>query len=88
VRWFLVGGDSRPTHGVDVGGEPLARAVRSLEAHKEYLAALPWHPAPADFIPDLTGMAGKALGVEHAVLFRGWDFQAPPPGAADDGSAG
>jgi hypothetical protein len=64
---------------VDVTGEPLAKAVRSLEAHREYLAALPWHPAPADFIPQIASMNGPALGVEHAVLFRGWDFQAPPP---------
>jgi LmbE family N-acetylglucosaminyl deacetylase len=79
TRWFLVSGDARPTHGVDVTGEPLAKAVRSLEAHREYLAALPWHPAPADFIPSIAAMGGPALGVEHAVLFRGWDFQAPPP---------
>ena len=79
TRWFLVSGDARPTHGVDVTGEPLAKAVRSLEAHREYLAALPWHPAPADFIPQIASMNGPALGVEHAVLFRGWDFQAPPP---------
>lgn len=79
TRWFLVSGDARPTHGVDVTGEPLAKAVRSLEAHREYLAALPWHPAPADFIPSIAAMNGPALGVEHAVLFRGWDFQAPPP---------
>ena len=84
VRWFLVGGDARPTHGVDVGGEPLAAAIRSLEAHKEYLAALPWHPAPADFIPSIAAMGGPAIGAEHAVLFRGWDFQAPPPGMAGD----
>lgn len=83
VRWFLVAGDSRPTHGVDVGGEPLERAVKSLEAHEAYLADLPWHPAPADFIPQIAAMNGPALGVEHAVLFRGWDFHAPPPGLAD-----
>ena len=27
VRWFLVSGHTRPTHGVDVSGEPLARGV-------------------------------------------------------------
>ncbi|HEX7716916.1 MAG TPA: PIG-L deacetylase family protein [Marmoricola sp.] len=78
VRWLLVGGHTRPTHGVDVSGEPLARGVASLEAHREYLAAIPGHPKPADFIPGIAAMGGEALGVEHAVLFRAWDFSAPP----------
>ncbi len=79
VRWFLVAGHSQPTHGVDVTGEPLARGVASLEAHREYLAAIEGHPAPAEFIPALAATGGKALGVEHAVLFRAWDLAAPPP---------
>jgi LmbE family N-acetylglucosaminyl deacetylase len=78
VRWFLVAGHSQPTHGVDVSGEPLARGVASLEAHAEYLAAIPNHPTPAEFIPMVAAMAGRALGVEHGVLFRAWDFMAPP----------
>jgi LmbE family N-acetylglucosaminyl deacetylase len=84
ARWFLVSGHSEPTHGVDVTGEPLARGIASLEAHREYLAAIEWHPRPADLIPQFTGMAGQRLGVEHAVLFRAWDFQAPPPGLSQD----
>jgi LmbE family N-acetylglucosaminyl deacetylase len=78
VRWFLVGGHSEPTHGVDVTGEPLARGVAALEAHREYLAAIDGHPAPAVFIPTIAAMGGQRLGVEHAVLFRAWDFSAPP----------
>jgi LmbE family N-acetylglucosaminyl deacetylase len=78
VRWFLVGGHSEPTHGVDVTGEPLARGVAALEAHREYLAAIAGHPAPAAFIPTIAAMGGQRLGVEHAVLFRAWDFSAPP----------
>ncbi|SES44956.1 hypothetical protein [Lentzea albida] len=66
------------THGVDVTGEPLRRGVASLEAHAAYLAALPDHPAPADLIPMFAAMGGKAMGVEHAVLFRAHDLQAPP----------
>src|SRR5690606_18887405 len=71
-------GDGKATHGVDVTGEPLQRGVASLEAHAAYLAALPDHPAPADFIPMFAAMAGKEMGVEHAVLFRVHDLQAPP----------
>ena len=40
-RWLLVGGDQRPTHGVDVTGEPLERGIASLECHREYLAGIP-----------------------------------------------
>jgi len=80
VRWFIVPGlaGSGATHGVDVTGEPLRRGVASLEAHSAYLAALPGHPAPADMIPMFAAMSGKAMGVEHAVLFRAHDLQAPP----------
>ncbi|MEV4145429.1 PIG-L deacetylase family protein [Amycolatopsis sp. NPDC049691] len=78
VRWYLTTGVTDATHGVDVTGEPLRRGVASLEAHAAYLAALPDHPAPADFIPKFSAMSGKAMGVEHAVLFRAYDLQAPP----------
>ncbi|WP_427896435.1 PIG-L deacetylase family protein [Kribbella sp. GL6] len=79
VRWYLVPGLAGfASHGVDVTGEPLRRGITSLEAHAAYLAALPGHPAPADLIPKFTAMSGKAMGVEHAVLFRAHDLQAPP----------
>lgn len=84
TRWLLVGGDPRPTHGVDVTGEPLQAGVRSLEAHAEYLAGLPGHPAPRDMLPMIAGLQGRAMGVEHAVLFRAYDLQAPPPVLGDD----
>ncbi|NGY61014.1 PIG-L family deacetylase [Lentzea sp. NEAU-D13] len=79
-RWYITPAlaDSGATHGVDVTGDPLRRGVASLEAHAAYLAALPDHPAPADFIPQFLAMSGKAMGVEHAVLFRAHDLQAPP----------
>lgn len=70
ASWFLVGGDARPTHGVDVSGDPLERGIASLEAHAAYLADLPGHPAPRDLITGVTSDAGRALGVPHAVLFR------------------
>lgn len=79
VRWLLVSGDPHPTHGVDVTGEPLERGIASLEAHAEYLAAIPGHPPPRMMITGITALQGRALGVAHAVLFRAWDFDAPPP---------
>ena len=81
VRWMLLPampGAGGATHGVDVTGTPARRAVASLEAHAGYLAALPGHPKPADFIPMLLSMNGKAMGVEHAVLFQARDLHAPP----------
>jgi LmbE family N-acetylglucosaminyl deacetylase len=80
-RWILIPGPAGgfdPTHGVDVTGESAQRGVASLEAHAAYLAALPGHPKPADLIPMLLAMNGKAMGVEHAVLFKAYDLQAPP----------
>ena len=70
VTWLLVSGDSRPTHGVVVSPESVAKAVASLEAHAAYLADLPWHPAPADFIPGILTEQGGRLGAEAGVLFR------------------
>jgi LmbE family N-acetylglucosaminyl deacetylase len=83
VRWLLVSGDPRPTHGVDVTGEPLERGIAALEAHAKYLAAIPGHPAPGDMVPAITAFQGRALGVAHAVLFRAFDFEAPPAILAD-----
>ena len=70
ATWFLVGGDARPTHGVDVSGDPLERGIASLAAHAAYLADLPGHPTPRDLLSGSTSGAGQALGVANAVLFR------------------
>ncbi|NYJ06033.1 PIG-L deacetylase family protein [Petropleomorpha daqingensis] len=79
TRWLLIAGDPRPTHGVEVTGEPLARGVASLEAHGGYLAGIPGHPLPSVMIPAITAMQGRAMGVPNAVLLRAWDLHAPPP---------
>jgi LmbE family N-acetylglucosaminyl deacetylase len=78
-RWLLVSGDPRPTHGVDVTGDPLERGIASLEAHREYLAGIPGHPPPRLMLTGITAMQGQRMGVAHAVLFRAFDFNAPPP---------
>lgn len=78
-RWLLASGDSRPTHGVEVTGEALERGIASLEAHSEYLAGIPGHPPPRPMISGITAMQGQRMGVAHAVLFRAFDFHAPPP---------
>jgi LmbE family N-acetylglucosaminyl deacetylase len=77
-RWLLVSAHPEPTHGVDVSGEALERGIASLEAHKEYLAGIPGHPPVRVMISAITRMQGKTMGTANAVLFRAYDFQAPP----------
>lgn len=76
AKKLLVGGfeDDEVDVYVDVSGEPLAKGVASLEAHKEYLADLPDHPAPADFIPAMVHSLGERVGVDAAMGFRSWDM--------------
>jgi hypothetical protein len=62
-----------------VTGEPLERGIASLEAHGQYLAGLPGHPAPRLMITGITALQGRAMGVANGVLFRAFDFTAPPP---------
>src|SRR5215213_1491874 len=78
TRWLLTNGFEHATHGVDISGEPLERGIASLEAHVEYLAAIPGHPAPRDMISSFTALQGKSMGVPNGVLFRAWDSQARP----------
>lgn len=77
TRALLVYGHGTPTHGVAVGEQDVAAAVRSLAAHQAYLADLPDHPAPAEFVPMLLRQGGEAMGVEHAVTFRVFDTGGP-----------
>ncbi|MFC7494636.1 MULTISPECIES: PIG-L deacetylase family protein [unclassified Nocardioides] len=77
-RWLLVAGDDRPTHGVDVTGPALEQGIASLEAHGQYLAGIPGHPPPRLMITGITALNGRRMGVPHAVLFRAFDFHAPP----------
>jgi LmbE family N-acetylglucosaminyl deacetylase len=79
VRWLLVAGHPQPTHGVDVTGVPLERGIAALEAHGEYLAGIPGHPPARLLVSAIAAAQGRALGVSSAVLFRAFDFQAPPP---------
>jgi len=79
ARWLLVSGDPRPTHGVDVTGQPLERGIASLEAHAEYLAGLPGHPTARLMLSGISALQGRSMGVPNAVLFRAFDFHSPPP---------
>lgn len=74
TRWLLVGNHPEPTHGIPVGPDAVARAVTSLECHAAYLADLPWHPKPAEFLPGMLAQGGSALGTDAAVLVRAYDL--------------
>lgn len=70
VSELLVTGVAAPTHCVDVSGEPFAAGVASLEAHKEYFAALGEHASAHDMFESFTGSTGKAVGVDNALPIR------------------
>ncbi|AIT61514.1 PIG-L deacetylase family protein [Corynebacterium doosanense] len=73
---LLIGGygDDEVDAFVDVTGEALDKGVASLEAHKEYLADLPDHPKPAEFIPAMAKGLGEKVGVEAAIGFRSFEM--------------
>jgi len=82
VRLVAYAGAERPTHGVDITGEPLRRGIASLEAHAEYtkgLGAAGFDPAP--FLTWIAAQGGRAVGVESAVLFDVFPLipDGPPP---------
>jgi LmbE family N-acetylglucosaminyl deacetylase len=84
VRFVAVAGGDDPTHGVDIGGEPLRRGIASLEAHDAYTKGLGAGGfAPGPFLTWVARQAGPALGVEEAVLFEvHWiAFEGPLPWA-------
>ncbi|MGO3833783.1 MAG: PIG-L deacetylase family protein [Microbacteriaceae bacterium] len=58
------------SHAVVVSEESKELAIRSLEAHAEYLAALPDHPAPRDLITGILAQGGESAGTAHALPIR------------------
>lgn len=60
---------TEPTHFVEVSEAGVDKAVASLAAHQEYLADIPEHPVPADFVPAMLQEVGTAAGVNHAMAF-------------------
>lgn len=74
TRWLLILGHGEPTHAIAVTEEAVAAAVASLDSHEEYLAALPGHPVPSQFIPELLADGGRAAGVPAAFLVRAYDL--------------
>ena len=91
VRLVAYAGAERPTHGVDITGEPLRRGIASLEAHAEYTKGLgAGGPEPGPMLTWMAEMGGPAMGVRHAVLFDVFPlaFEGPPPWVATPGDRG
>lgn len=74
TRWLLVAGHPEATHAVAVDDAAVAAAVASLHSHESYLADLPGHPNPEEFLPQILREGGVAAGAEYAVLFRAFDL--------------
>lgn len=56
-----------PAHAIEVSADALERGVSSLEAHRDYLSALPDHAAPRDLITGILTDGGAAAGVPYAL---------------------
>lgn len=74
TKALLVAGHPEPTHALPVEETAVDASVRSLESHAAYLADLPQHPTPRDFIPEILRQGGAATGSAYAVTFRVFDL--------------
>ncbi len=74
ARLVAFAASPQPTHWLDVS-EHVAPAVRSLQAHRQYLEALgAEYPSPRELLDQILGGAGRAMGVEHALTFEVFDL--------------
>lgn len=73
AQWLLVPGSPAPDQLIDVSGKPLQQAVRSLEAHAEYLAELGGDFSPAAMLEEITASAARQSSlpqVSHALAVQ------------------
>ena len=66
TTWLLVTSHD-PGHAIEVSEAALERGIRSLEAHRAYLAALTDHPTPRDLITGVLTGGGQGAGVPYAL---------------------
>ena len=88
VRLIAYAGAEKPTHGVDITGEPLQRGIASLNAHAEYTKGLgAGGPEPGPMLTWMAQVSGPAMGVREGVLFDVFPlaFDGPPPWVTDAG---
>lgn len=70
TTWLVVNGVQDSTHVIEVEESDVEAAVASLRQHEAYLAALPWHPKPEEFIPEILHDGGAAGGVDAGLPVR------------------
>ncbi|MGD7731431.1 PIG-L deacetylase family protein [Propionibacteriaceae bacterium G57] len=75
ATWFVVTGHSQPDHVIAVQQQHVDKAVASLECHREYLAAIPGHPAPAEFLPEVLRDGGRSGGVEYGLAVKAFKLR-------------
>lgn len=69
AQWLLVP-NGAADHVIDVSGEPVEQAIRSLQAHQAYLSELGDHPDPREMIEGMTSGAARQAddsSVTHAL---------------------
>lgn len=66
TRWLLVMMQD-PDHAIEVSVTSAEASIKSLEAHRVYLAALTDHPTPRDLITGVLTEGGEAAGVPLAL---------------------
>lgn len=69
ITWLLVAGTT-PDAAIALGREDVEAAVDSLRLHEAYLEALPGHPDPGEFLPEMLTGAGQRAGVDFALPVR------------------
>lgn len=69
VTRLLVAAPGEPTHRMRVDDEAVRAGIESLSRHERYLAELPDHPKPAEFVP----MMLEQPDGQPAVSFRVFD---------------
>ncbi len=65
---LLVANPGQPTHRIAVDEQAEQAGVRSLHAHKAYFEALPDHPKPEEFIPEMLAQPDGGRGVAFRVF--------------------
>lgn len=73
---LLIAGVDNPTHVVGVSEHAVECGVESLRAHEQYLEALPDHPRPEVFIPELLRQGAGLIedsSSDFAMTFRVFD---------------
>lgn len=73
AQWLLVMMHD-PTHAIHISNRSVERAVKSLEAHADYLAAIPDHPAPRDLITSALTLGGERAGVPYALPIHAYSM--------------